>query len=41
VDPPVEGKVVQAFAGLKVGQTTRVELLRTDVDRGLIDFRKV
>jgi len=36
--PPVEGKVVEGFAGLEVGQRVRVQLVHTDVARGFIDF---
>jgi exoribonuclease-2 len=36
--PPVEGKVVQGFGGLDVGQRVRVQLLHTDVAHGFIDF---
>jgi exoribonuclease-2 len=36
--PPVEGKLVQGFEGLDVGERVRVELVRTDVERGFIDF---
>jgi exoribonuclease-2 len=36
--PPVEGKVVRGFEGLDVGDRVRVELVRTDVERGYIDF---
>jgi exoribonuclease-2 len=35
---PAEGKVVQGFEGLDVGQRVRVKLLHTDVARGFIDF---
>jgi len=38
---PVEGRVVQGFEGLDVGQRTRVQLLSVDVDRGFIDFKRV
>ena len=38
LQPPVEGRVVQGFAGLDVGDRVRVELIGTDVDRGYIDF---
>ncbi len=38
IDPPVEGKVVQGFERLDVGDLVRVELLRVDVERGFIDF---
>ena len=39
--PPVEGKLMEGFRGVDVGDKIRVQLLRTDVDRGFIDFRKV
>jgi len=38
--PAVEGKVVRGFEGLDVGDRVRVELVRTDVERGFIDFRR-
>ena len=38
VRPAVEGKVVRGFEGLDVGDRVRVELVRTDVERGFIDF---
>ncbi len=38
VDIPVEGKVVQGFRGLDVGDRVRVQLIETDVERGFIDF---
>ena len=39
--PPVEGKLVEGSAGLDVGRRVRVQLIRTDVERGFIDFRRV
>ena len=36
---PVEGKVVSGFKGLDIGDRVRVELVRTDVERGYIDFK--
>ncbi len=36
--PPVEGKVVHGFEDLDVGDRVRVKLIRTDVERGFIDF---
>ncbi len=36
--PPVEGKLVNGFAGLKVGDRLRVQLVYTDVFRGYIDL---
>jgi len=38
---PVEGKLVQGFDGVDVGDRMRVELIETDVERGYIDFKKV
>jgi exoribonuclease-2 len=38
---PVEGRLVSGFQGLDVGHRLRVQLTRTDVDRGFIDFKKV
>jgi exoribonuclease-2 len=38
LQPPVEGKLTSGFAGLDVGTGLRVQLLRTDVERGFIDF---
>lgn len=39
--PTVEGKIVRGFEDLDVGDHVRVELLRTDVERGFIDFGRV
>jgi exoribonuclease-2 len=39
--PAVEGRVIRGEAGLDVGERTRVELVRTDVERGFIDFARV
>ena len=36
--PPVEGKLVNGATSLKVGERVRVKLVRTDVERGFIDF---
>jgi len=38
---PVEGKVVQGFEGIDVGDRVRVQLIDIDVERGFIDFKKV
>ncbi len=38
---PVEGRVVEGFAGLDVGSRIRVQLAHTDVLRGFIDFIRV
>ncbi len=37
---PVEGRLVQGFKGLDVGDRVRVQLVSTDVERGFIDFRR-
>jgi exoribonuclease-2 len=39
--PPVEGRLESGFEGVDVGNRVRVELVRTDVERGYIDFRRV
>jgi len=41
LSPPVEGKLVGGFAGMRVGNRLRARLLRTDVERGFIDFTAV
>jgi VacB/RNase II family 3'-5' exoribonuclease len=41
LDIPVEGKVVQGFEGLDVGDQVRVQLMSINVERGFIDFKKV
>ena len=38
--PAVEGRVVRGFDGLDVGDHVLVQLLRTDVERGFIDFAR-
>ncbi len=38
---PVEGKLVNGFAGLDVGNRVHVQLTSIDVQRGFIDFKKV
>jgi|HubBroStandDraft_3_1064219.scaffolds.fasta_scaffold13269_1 VacB/RNase II family 3'-5' exoribonuclease len=39
-DPPVEGRIVEGFRRLDVGDKVRVKLLSTDVERGYIDFAR-
>jgi len=41
LQPLAEGKVVQGFKGLDVGDVIRVRLVHTDVQRGFIDFARV
>jgi len=38
---PVEGKLVQGFEGMDVGNRLRVQLISVDVQQGFIDFKKV
>jgi exoribonuclease-2 len=38
--PSAEGRVVRGFEGLDVGDHVRVELVRTDVERGFVDFAR-
>jgi exoribonuclease-2 len=38
---PVEGRLTNGFEGEDVGNRLRVKLVRTDVERGYIDFRKI
>ena len=40
LQPPVEGKLVRGFDGLDIGDRVRVELIRTDVEQGFIDFAR-
>jgi exoribonuclease-2 len=37
----VEGKLVEGFEGLDVGERVQVQLIDTNVERGYIDFRTV
>jgi VacB/RNase II family 3'-5' exoribonuclease len=41
MQPPVEGKLESGFEGLEVGHRLRVRLVRTVVERGFIDFKRV
>jgi exoribonuclease-2 len=41
LQPPIEGKLVSGFKGLDVGDRVRVQLVRTDAERGYIDFKNV
>jgi exoribonuclease-2 len=39
--PPIEGRLASGFEGMDVGHQLRVQLVRTDVERGFIDFKRV
>jgi VacB/RNase II family 3'-5' exoribonuclease len=38
---PIEGRLASGFEGMDVGHRLRVQLVRTDVERGYIDFKRV
>ena len=40
VHPPVEGRLVTGYEGVDVGRRLRVQLMRTDVEQGFIDFKR-
>jgi VacB/RNase II family 3'-5' exoribonuclease len=39
--PPIEGRLLYGAEGVDVGHRIRVQLVRTDVERGYIDFKKI
>ena len=39
--PPIEGRLLYAYEGVDVGHRLEVRLVRTDIERGYIDFEKV
>ncbi len=41
MNPPLEGRLSSGFKGLDVGDSLRVELISTNVERGYIDFKRV
>jgi exoribonuclease-2 len=41
LQPPIEGKLVSGFENVDVGQRIRVQLVRTDVEHGFIDFKRI
>jgi exoribonuclease-2 len=41
IDPPVEGKLLRGSRYIDVGGELRVQLVKTDVERGFIDFRVI
>ncbi|MFO7687898.1 MAG: RNB domain-containing ribonuclease [Desulfobacterales bacterium] len=38
--PPVEGRLHYGFEGVDIGDRLKVQLVRTDVEKGYIDFKK-
>lgn len=41
MNPPLEGRLSRGFKGLDVGDSVRVQLISTNVERGFIDFKRV
>jgi hypothetical protein len=41
VSMPVEGKLVDGFEGIDVGDRIRVQLTSVNVQLGFIDFRRI
>ena len=39
--PPIEGRLLHGAEGVDVGHRLKVQLVRTDVEKGYIDFKKV
>jgi len=39
--PPIEGRLESGVEGMEVGHRLRVQLVRTNVERGYIDFKRV
>jgi VacB/RNase II family 3'-5' exoribonuclease len=39
--PSVEGRLISGYEGVDVGQRVRVQLIRADVEKGYIDFKRV
>ena len=39
--PPIDGRLESGFEGMDVGHELRVQLVRTDVERGYVDFKRV
>jgi exoribonuclease-2 len=40
-EPPVEGRLVYGYENVDVGHRLKVQLVRTDVERGYIDLKKI
>jgi len=38
--PPIEGRIVEGYRGLDVGDRTHVRLIHVDVEKGFIDFAR-
>jgi VacB/RNase II family 3'-5' exoribonuclease len=39
--PPIEGRLLYGFEGVDVGDRLKVQLVRTDVEKGYIDFKRI
>ena len=40
-EPPIEGRLLYGVEGVDVGHRLKVQLVRTDVEKGYIDFKKI
>ena len=41
VQPPIEGRLLYGVEGVDVGNRLKVQLIRTDVEKGYIDFKNI
>jgi VacB/RNase II family 3'-5' exoribonuclease len=41
ISPPIEGRLLNGYQGVDVGDRLAVRLIHTDIDKGYIDFEKV
>jgi exoribonuclease-2 len=39
--PPIEGRLIDGVEGVDVGDRLKVQLVRTDVEKGYIDFKRI
>jgi exoribonuclease-2 len=39
--PPIEGRLLYGVEGVDVGDRLKVQLVRTDVEKGYIDFKRI
>ena len=39
--PPIEGRLLYGFEGVDVGDRLKVQLVRTEVEKGYIDFKRI
>jgi VacB/RNase II family 3'-5' exoribonuclease len=39
--PPIEGRLLNGYEGVDVGNRLKVQLIHTDIEKGYIDFKKI